>query len=146
MFVGYGLDEFRYRFLDLVQQKLICSCDFVFIEDYTIKDIDKIENKYLIFEDEEMVNIDSTTITPTPITFEDVQIENKGMGLNVDNVLNPNDINDVGATKDVVENEVDQEVESVEKLVASNELRWSARDKRPYVRYPSNVYVFFTNG
>lgn len=55
------------------------------------------------------------------------------MDLNFDNVLNPNDIIDVGATEDVVENEVDQEVGSVEQPVASNELRWSTRDKRPSV-------------
>lgn len=39
------------------------------------------------------------------------------MDLNVDNVLNPNDIVDVGSTEDVVENEVDQEVESVDNLL-----------------------------
>ncbi|MCI91666.1 hypothetical protein A2U01_0112960, partial [Trifolium medium] len=42
-----------------------------------------------------MVDMDSTTIAPTPIIFEDVPIENHGMDLNVDNVLNPNDIVDV---------------------------------------------------
>lgn len=68
------------------------------------------------------------------------------MDLNFDNVLNPNDIIDVGATEDVVENEVDQEVGSVEQPVASNELRWSTRDKRPSVWYPSNKYVFLTDG
>ncbi|KAI5415316.1 hypothetical protein KIW84_040674 [Lathyrus oleraceus] len=39
-------------------------------------------------------------------------------------------------TEDVVENEVDQEIESVEQPVAYNELRRSAHDKRPSVRYP----------
>lgn len=58
------------------------------------------------------------------------------MNLNVDNVLNTNDIFDVGFTEDVVENEVDQEIESVEQPVAYNELRRSAHDKRPSVRYP----------
>jgi len=146
VFVGYGLDEFGYRFFDPVQRKLIRSRDVVFMEDYTIEDIDKVENKDSIFEDEEMVDTDSTTIAHIPITFEDVPIENQGMDLNIDNVLNPNDIVDVGTTEDVVENEVDQEVESVEQPVASNELRRSIRDKRPSVRYPSNEYVFLTDG
>lgn len=59
------------------------------MEDYTIEDIDKVENEGPIFEDEEMVDTDLTTIAPTAITFE---------------------------------------------------------DKRPFVRYPSNMYVFLANG
>src|SRR4051812_282068 len=93
-----------------------------------------------------MVDMDSTNIAPTRITFEDVPIQNQGMYLNVNNVLNPNNIVDVGDTKDVVEKEVDQEVESVEQPIASNELKWFTHDKRPYVRYPSNEYIFLTDG
>lgn len=55
---------------------VIRSCDVVFMEDYTIKDIDKVENKDPILEDEEMVDTYLTTITPTHITFKDVLIEN----------------------------------------------------------------------
>ncbi|KAI5418560.1 hypothetical protein KIW84_042982 [Lathyrus oleraceus] len=77
-----------------------------------------------------MVDTYSTTIAPTPITFADVPIENQGMYLNVNNVLNPNDIVNIGAKEDVIENEVDQEVKSVEQPVASNKLRRSTRDKR----------------
>ncbi|WJX83794.1 hypothetical protein P8452_66428 [Trifolium repens] len=144
VFVGYGLDEFGYRFFDPVKRKLIRSRDVVFMEDYTIEDIDKVENKDPNCEDEEFVDTDSTT--PTPITFEDVPIENQGMDLNVDNVLNPNDVVDVGATEDVVENEVEPEIEGVEQPIASNELRRSTRDRRPSVRYPSNEYVYLTDG
>lgn len=108
------------------------------MEDYTIEDIDKVENKDPIFEDEELVDTYLTTIAPTPITFADVPIENQGMYLNVNNVLNPNDIVNIGAKEDVVENEVDQEVKSVEQPVASNKLRRSTRDKRSFVRYPLN--------
>ena len=128
------------------QKKLVCSRDVIFMKGYTIEDIDKVENKDLTFEDEEMVDTDSTTIAPTPITFKDVPIENQGMDLNVDNVLNPKEIVDVGAAEDVVENEVDQEVESVEQPITSNELRRSIRDKRSFVQYPSNEYVFLTDG
>lgn len=74
VFFWYGIDEFGYRFFILVQQKLIRSHDFVFMEDYSIEDIDIVENKDLIFEDKEMVYTDSTTTAPTPITFEDVTI------------------------------------------------------------------------
>ncbi|KAI5422860.1 hypothetical protein KIW84_046041 [Lathyrus oleraceus] len=67
------------------------------------------------------------------------------MDLNVDNILNSNDIVDVGATKHVVKNEVGQEVESFEQSLVSNGLRRSTRDKRPSIRYPSNGYVFPIN-
>ncbi|WJX48823.1 hypothetical protein P8452_35337 [Trifolium repens] len=144
VFVRYGLDGFGYRFFDPVKRKLIRSRDVVFMEDYTIEDIDKVENKDPIFENEEIVDTDSTT--PTPITFEDAPIENQCMDLNVDNVLNPNDVVDVGVTEDIVENEVDQEIEGVEQPVASNELRRSIRIKKSSVRYPSNEYINLTDG
>lgn len=51
VFVGYGLDEFGYRFFDPVQWKIIRSRDVILKEDYTIEDIDKVENKDPIFED-----------------------------------------------------------------------------------------------
>lgn len=38
VFVGYGQDEFGYRFYDPVQKKPIRSRDAVFVEDQTIKD------------------------------------------------------------------------------------------------------------
>ena len=41
VFIGYGQDEFGYRFYDPVGKKLLRSRDVVFIEDQTIKDIDK---------------------------------------------------------------------------------------------------------
>ncbi|KFK32108.1 hypothetical protein AALP_AA6G199700 [Arabis alpina] len=41
VFIGYGLVEFGYRFYDPVTKKLIRSRDVVFMEDQTIKDIDK---------------------------------------------------------------------------------------------------------
>lgn len=55
------------------------------------------------------------------------------MDLNVDNVLNPNVIVDVGVTEDIIENEVDQEVESVKQLIASNELWRYTCDKSPFI-------------
>ena len=43
IFVGYGLDEFGYRFYDPVVKKLVRSRDVVFMEDQTIQDVEKIE-------------------------------------------------------------------------------------------------------
>ena len=43
IFVGYGQDQFGYRFYDPVQKKLVRSYDAVFIENQTIEDVDKME-------------------------------------------------------------------------------------------------------
>ncbi|CAN1245512.1 Retrovirus-related Pol polyprotein from transposon TNT 1-94 [Linum grandiflorum] len=41
VFIGYGQDEFGYRFFDPIQKKLIRSRDAVFMENETIEDIQK---------------------------------------------------------------------------------------------------------
>ena len=46
-FVGYGQDEFGYRFYDFINKKLIRSRDAVFMENQTIQDIDKLRNQCL---------------------------------------------------------------------------------------------------
>ena len=43
IFIGYGQDEFGYRFYDPIDKKLIRGRDVVFFEDQTIEDIDKTE-------------------------------------------------------------------------------------------------------
>ena len=40
IFIGYGQDEFGYRFYDPIDKKLIRSRDVVFFEDQAIEDID----------------------------------------------------------------------------------------------------------
>ncbi|KAJ0082200.1 hypothetical protein Patl1_10871 [Pistacia atlantica] len=40
---GYGLDEFKYRLYDLVENKLVRSHDVVFMEDQTIRDVENAE-------------------------------------------------------------------------------------------------------
>ena len=46
IFLGYGQDQFGYRFYDSIKKRLVGSCDAIFIEHETIKDIDKME-KYV---------------------------------------------------------------------------------------------------
>jgi len=43
IFIGYGEDEFGYRFYDHIKKKLVRSRDVHFMEDQTIEDIDKVE-------------------------------------------------------------------------------------------------------
>ena len=42
-FIGYGEDEFGYRFYDPIEKKLVRSRDVKFMEDQTIEGIDKME-------------------------------------------------------------------------------------------------------
>jgi hypothetical protein len=41
IFLGYGHEEFGYRFWDLVTKKIIWSKDVVFFEDQTIEDMEQ---------------------------------------------------------------------------------------------------------
>jgi len=43
IFIGYGEDEFGYRFYDSVEKQFVRSCDVQFKEDQTIEDINKAE-------------------------------------------------------------------------------------------------------
>ena len=43
IFIGYGEDEFGYRFYDPVEKKLVRSRDVQFMKDQTIEDTDKVE-------------------------------------------------------------------------------------------------------
>ena len=43
IFIGYGEDEFGYRFYDSIEKKLVRSRDVKLMEDQTIEDIDKME-------------------------------------------------------------------------------------------------------
>ncbi|KAJ0020875.1 hypothetical protein Pint_32538 [Pistacia integerrima] len=51
IFLGYGNDEFGYRFYYLARQKLVRSRDVVFFEDQTIEDIDKVVEKHELCND-----------------------------------------------------------------------------------------------
>ncbi|GFS33196.1 hypothetical protein Acr_00g0026970 [Actinidia rufa] len=140
VFVGYGLDEFGYRFFDPINRKLIRSRDVIFMEDHTIEDIDKAEKGVPTSENEEMVDVDPVPIVPIPTVADDVPIENQGMDLHVDN---PNDLIDV---KTNVDNNVELENENIEESIVANEPRRSTRDRRHSTRYPPNEYVCLTDG
>ena len=67
IFIGYGQDQFDYRFYDHIKKRLVRSCDAIFIESETIKDIDKME------KDVPNSNGDSSVlelIPPTPVPRE----------------------------------------------------------------------------
>jgi len=58
IFVGYGQDEFGYKFFDPVEKKAVRSRDVKCMEDQTIEDIDKIE-KTTSEIDNRLSNVDS---------------------------------------------------------------------------------------
>ena len=52
IFIGYGHDEFSYRFYDPVEKKLVRSRDVIFVEDQTIEDIGKTEKSESLSTDD----------------------------------------------------------------------------------------------
>ncbi|KAJ4716959.1 Retrovirus-related Pol polyprotein from transposon TNT 1-94 [Melia azedarach] len=67
VFLGYGQDEFGYRFYDPVQKKLVRSRDAIFIEDQTIQDIEKLKEEMPQYSD---TLIDLDPVPPTQPTDE----------------------------------------------------------------------------
>jgi len=65
IFIGYGHDEFGYRFYDLVEKKLVRSHDVIFVEDHTIEDIGKIKKSKSLSTDD-VVDFDPAPQTDTP--------------------------------------------------------------------------------
>ena len=41
IFIRYGMDKFGYKFYDLIGKKVIQSKDVVFVEDQTLRDVNK---------------------------------------------------------------------------------------------------------
>ena len=62
IFIGYGQDEFDYRFYDPVEKKLVRSRDVVFFQDQTIEDFDKADKAD--FQSSESLD----DVDPVPLT------------------------------------------------------------------------------
>ena len=73
IFIGYGQDEFGYRFYDLIDKKLIRSCDIVFFEDQTIEDIDKTE-KLDSHTDGILVDVDPILLLINPLHMREPKV------------------------------------------------------------------------
>ncbi|PHT52903.1 hypothetical protein CQW23_07365 [Capsicum baccatum] len=65
IFIGYGQDEFGYRFYDPVEKKFVRNCDVVFFEDQTIGDFNKAE-KVDSQSSESLVNVDPVPLNTAP--------------------------------------------------------------------------------
>ena len=66
VFIGYGQDEFGYRFYDPVQKKLVRSRDVVFMEDQTIQDIEKTDKTVSQYHDD-LIDLDPVPLPHVPV-------------------------------------------------------------------------------
>ncbi|KAI9201238.1 hypothetical protein LWI28_020595 [Acer negundo] len=71
VFIGYGQDEFSYRFYDPLQKKLVRSRDVMFMEDQTIHDIEKTDKTVSQYHDD-LIDLD-----PVPLKHVPVQVRDK---------------------------------------------------------------------
>lgn len=122
IFLGYGQDEFGYRFYDPIAKKLIRSRDAVFMEDQTIEDIDKSQESVPQYRDE-MIDMD---IVP-PRSPEQNEHEAQDAQQNIDETDNHDQSSTLDATP-------------VEPL------RRSTRVRQPSAKYPASEYVLLTDG
>ncbi|KAJ4721123.1 Retrovirus-related Pol polyprotein from transposon TNT 1-94 [Melia azedarach] len=128
VFLGYGQDEFGYRFYDPVQKKLVRSRDAIFIEDQTIQDIEKLKEEMPQYSD---TLIDLDPVPPTQSTDE-VQDGQHGTG-------------DIDTHTQV---EIDDDVHQLPTSEVSSDisLRRSTRIRQSSTRYPTSEYVLLTDG
>ncbi|KAL3835280.1 hypothetical protein ACJIZ3_003671 [Penstemon smallii] len=120
IFIGYGNDEFGYRFYDPVEKKLVRSRDVIFMEDQTIEDIEK-ANCQLPQESDEL-------ISPKPVPLSYVPDDQQ-----VDEEVDAHDDGNVDDHQNVPE-------------IPQVPLRRSSRERQPSRRYPTDEYVFLTDG
>ncbi|RDY14590.1 hypothetical protein CR513_00328, partial [Mucuna pruriens] len=75
IFIGCGLDEYVYRMYDLVEKKLVKSCDVQFMEDQTIEDIDKVK-KSTLEKDNSLSEIDPVQMPVHDLDTVDNNVQN----------------------------------------------------------------------
>ena len=135
VFIGYGQDQFGYRFYDPVQKKLLRSRDAVFIEDETIEDIEKAQKNA---SRSSSSTTDLEMIPPTMVPREvgdEIQDNQPETGETDAPFEFPSDNSDDDSVHD-------QPLAPM----GSPELRRSTRARQPSTRYPTNQYVLLTDG
>ncbi|RDY07901.1 hypothetical protein CR513_07924, partial [Mucuna pruriens] len=75
IFIGYGHDEYGYRMYDPVEKKLVRSRDVQFMEDQTIKDIDKVK-KSTPQKDNNLFEIDPVRMPVHDLDTVDNNVQN----------------------------------------------------------------------
>ena len=132
IFIGYGEDEFGYRFYDPIEKKLVRSRDVKFMEDQTIEDIDKMEKS-----------------TPKEYSgvadFETVQPPIHNLNTDVQNDVSdqqPTYEVDVPVDDDEEEHDMSQDENMSDAIESPKvQLRRSNRERQPSRRYSLDEYV-----
>lgn len=137
MFIGYGQDEFGYRFYDPVHKKLIRSRDVVFIEDQTIKDINKADKEgFTPTDDSTSLRLNSPTKVPTQVEDE----------VHDDHLQ---DADDEGIPQEDEPEEENVDGGHTQPPIAGESLvplRRSSRNVQHCTRYPVDQWVTLTDG
>ncbi|CAL1397307.1 unnamed protein product [Linum trigynum] len=132
VFIGYGQNEFGYRFFDPIQKKLIRSRDAVFIENETIEDV--VARKEVPSTDASQPNLELVPPTPAPTEVgEEVQHDQPEIVEPDAHVeVQPEDADDDGQTP----------------AIEGSPVRTTrfGRISRPSTRYPETEYVSLTDG
>ncbi|CAH1430673.1 unnamed protein product [Lactuca virosa] len=132
IFLGYGQDEFGYRLYDPVLKKLVRSRDVVFVEDQSLKDIEK--TKIVPESNDDRVDLDPVPPQHFEPINEDVQNDEQ----------HGTDDNDVPE-----QSELDEDLHPelpVPDIPPFVPLRRSTRDRHPSTRYSADEYVLVTDG
>src|SRR6266487_4225588 len=143
IFIGYGQDEFGYKFYDPIGKKLIRSRDVVFMEDQTIEDTDKVENT-TPKKDVSLSNIDPvrSPVHNLDTIGGDVQngepheyVDDQQLGEEVYIPADNDEENDMSQDENLGEAPKSSQVQ----------LRRSNRQRQPSTRYNSDEYVTLTD-
>ncbi|GAU50368.1 hypothetical protein TSUD_284660 [Trifolium subterraneum] len=139
IFIGYGKDEFGYKFYDPLGKKLIRSRDVVFMKDQTIEDIDKME-KTTRKKDVTLSNIDSVRLPVHNLDTIGGDVQNGEPHEYVDDQQIGEEVN-IPADNDE-ENDMSHDNNLGEAPESSQvQLRRSNRQRQPSTRYNSDEYV-----
>ncbi|CAL1360545.1 unnamed protein product [Linum trigynum] len=132
VFIGYGQNEFGYRFFDPIQKKLIRSRDAVFIENETIEDV--VARKEVPSTDASQPNLELVPPTPAPTEVgEEVQHDQP-------EIVEPN------AHVEVQPEDADDDGQPPAIEGSPVRTTRSGRISRPSTRYPETEYVSLTDG
>ena len=140
IFIGYGQNEFGYKFFDPVEKKIVRSRDVKFMEDQTIEDINKIE-KTTSEIDNRLFNVDPVRMPLHDLDTIENNVQNDEQHDNVDDQQLGNDF---GVPIDDVEEEhgKSQDEDLGDALEPPQvQIRRSNRQREPSTRYRSDDYV-----
>ena len=139
IFIGYGEDEFCYKFYDPVEKKLVRSCDVQFMKDQTIEDINKVERT--------TPGKDSNVTDGNPMRLPSYNLENVEKEAQYDQQHGDVDDQQVGSGVEVPTDHAqeahDDDLGDIPEP-PQVQLRRCNRHKQPSTRYSCDEYITLT--